>query len=59
MSIQDFHAKLVDGNESNRLLVALRQLMKLQDLTSMNDSGWEVWTNEAGDPPPALAVAKT
>jgi hypothetical protein len=58
MSIQDFHSKLVAGNEQNRLLEALRRLMSLENLEASATEGWVLWTDESIVPPPALATAK-
>jgi hypothetical protein len=57
MSIRDFHAQLVSGNNKNTLFTALSKLSRIADPTSLfgeeTTADWPVWTD--GTNPPSLA----
>lgn len=61
MSIRDFHAQLVSGNNKNNLLCALRKLTQISDPQSFfneetPENDWPTWTDEGGSRSPLFAA---
>jgi hypothetical protein len=61
MSIRDFHAQLVSGNNKNSLFAALRQLSMIADPKSLFDeepaAEWPIWNDgQTGGQRRAFAV---
>ena len=61
MSIRDFHAQLVSGNNKNVLFSALHKLSLIADPKSLfadEPTGeWPVWNDGAQQPPVGVSMA--
>lgn len=53
MSIREFHAQLVSGNNKNQLFAALRKLSALTDpscVISTTNNDWPLWEGNVSQP---------
>lgn len=61
MSIRDFHAQLVSGNNKNNLFLALSKLSRIADpkslFTEVPAEDWAIWYASASSPSSAPSAA--